>query len=519
MLESQLQEAEFRNDHEKIAHIYMEIQDIDGYSAPSRAAKLLNGLGFNVEEYNNPVNSFSGGWRMRLNLARTLMCRSDLLLLDEPTNHLDLEAILWLENYLKQYTGTIILISHDREFLDAVVDCIAHIEEKQVKSYKGNYSAFETLRAEKLALQQATYEKQQKHIAHMMKFVDRFRYKASKARQAQSRLKAIARLEIISAAEADSQFNFDFKEPAKCADPLVYLENISTGYGDKLVLKNVNLSIRPGARFGLLGPNGAGKSTFIKMLAQELSPQKGMLTFGQGIKVGYYAQYQLEQLHLTESPLQHMRRIDERTGDAALRGFLGSFNFRGEMALSPIQHFSGGEKARLALALLVYQAPNLLLLDEPTNHLDLNMRNALAMALQTYQGAMLMVSHDRYLLRSTVDEFLLVAEQKITAFDGDIEDYQQWFNQYKSKATSAAVEKIEKPKQQENKPKVDQQIKQLEKKLDKLQLELKEIESKLADTEIYKPENVKLLNETVEKQKQLQKMIDELEKQWLEEQK
>ncbi|MGD8484007.1 MAG: ATP-binding cassette domain-containing protein, partial [Thioalkalispiraceae bacterium] len=425
-IEQRIRHAEQQHDGEQLAHLYAELESIDGYSANTRAAKLMQGLGFSSAQQHTPVTDFSGGWRMRLNLAQALMCRSDLLLLDEPTNHLDLEAVLWLEDWLRSYPGTLLLISHDRDFLDRITTHIAHIEQGTLTLYTGNYSAFEIRRAEQLANQQAAYEKQQREIKHMQSFVDRFRAKATKARQAQSRLKALQRMEVISQAHVDSPFHFQFKQPDKLPDTLLQLDEVNIGYADTPILGKVTLSIRQGDRLGLLGYNGAGKSTLIKLLAGELSAQGGEIKTARDLNIGYFAQHQLEQLDGEASPLLHLQRLDPKATEQSLRNFLGGFGFGNDMAVSKVAPFSGGEKARLVLAMIVYQKPNLLLLDEPTNHLDLEMRHALSVALQDYVGAMLIVSHDRHLLRSVTDSLLLVADGRVSPFDGDLDDYRQW---------------------------------------------------------------------------------------------
>ena len=409
-----------------MAHLLADMESIHGYSANSVAARLMHGLGFNAEQEQLPVSSFSGGWRMRLNLAQALMCRSDLLLLDEPTNHLDLEAVIWLEDWLRAYPGMLMLISHDRDFLDRVVTHIAHIEQQTLTLYTGNYSDFEVRRAQHLAHQQAQYEKQQREITHIQSFVDRFKAKASKARQAQSRVKALEKMTIISQAHVDSPFDFHFSTPENLPNPLLRLEDATAGYGDKTILQNINMNIVEGDRIGLLGHNGAGKSTLIKLLAGEISPQSGTRSPAKGINVGYFAQHQLEQLDKHASPLLHLQRIDPKATEQKLRSYLGGFAFQGDMATAQVAPFSGGEKARLVLALLVYQRPNLLLLDEPTNHLDLEMRLALTTALQEFEGALIVVSHDRHLLRTVADTLLLVADGAVNDFDGDLEDYRRW---------------------------------------------------------------------------------------------
>lgn len=524
-LTAQLEQAEKENDPLKLATLHANFYDIDGYTATARAARLLNGLGFADEEFTKPVKSFSGGWRMRLNLGQTLMCRSDALLLDEPTNHLDLDAILWLENYLKNYPGTILLISHDREFLDNIVDRIVHVDRHQCKMYTGNYSAFEKLRAEQLALQHATYEKQQKQVAHMMEFVDRFRYKASKAKQAQSRLKAINRLELVSAVQVDSPFHFEFKPAGACSDPLLRLEKVDLGYDDKLIFKNLNLSILSGSRIGLLGPNGAGKSTFIKLLAGTLQPKQGIYQTGKNLKIGYYAQHQLDSLRVHESPLQHLKHIAPNATEQQVRSFLGGFDFRNQMVFEPIVNFSGGEKARLALALLIWQAPNLLLLDEPTNHLDLEMRSALTLALQSFQGAMIIISHDRYLLNTSVDQFMLVANQQIIEFSGTVDDYKAELEKHElqhnaQKRVNQSDNKTQEKKLAEEKPrpikgKWEKKVKQLENELNTLQAKLAVIEQQLAGSDIYTESHKALLKETLAQQKIGTKQLAEAEKNWL----
>ncbi|OUR91480.1 ABC transporter ATP-binding protein, partial [Cycloclasticus sp. 44_32_T64] len=370
-IQAKLAQAEQQNDGHRSAELYAELETIHGYTANSRAAILLSGLGFKAAELTNPVSTFSGGWRVRLNLAKALMCRSDLLLLDEPTNHLDLDAVIWLQEWLQNYAGTLLLISHDRDFLDAVVGHVLHIEQQNALLYTGNYSQFERARAERLAQQQSNYERQQKERAHMQSFVDRFKAKATKAKQAQSRLKALQRMELISAAHIDSPFHFEFFKPSRVSNPLIKVEKATLAYDDKLILDSVSLSIKPGDRLALLGPNGAGKSTLIKLLAGQSSPSNGTVSAAESLNIGYFAQHQLEQLDPTASPLLHLQRLDKKATERDLRNFLGGFGFHGDKTLEAVAPFSGGEKARLVLAILVYQKPNLLLLDEPTNHLDI----------------------------------------------------------------------------------------------------------------------------------------------------
>lgn len=541
--ESQLEEAHLADDGIRIAALHAHYDSIDGYTARVRAAQLLHGLGFSAEEHSHAVNTFSGGWRMRLNLARALMCRSDLLLLDEPTNHLDLDAVLWLEQWLRGYAGTLLLISHDRDFLDNVVGYIANVEHQQITLYKGNYAQYERQRAEKLALQQAAYEKQQLEIAHIQDFVRRFRAQASKARQAQSRLKALDRMETIAAAHVDSPLHFEFKAPEKSPNPLLYLDEATAGYGDHIVLQNIKVQLVPGSRLGLLGRNGAGKSTLIKMLAGLLKPMHGERMEGTGLKIGYFAQHQLEQLRPDDSALQHLQRLDRRPREQELRSFLGGFGFTGEDAMRPVGPFSGGEKARLALALLVWQRPNLLLLDEPTNHLDLAMRDTLTMALQDYQGALVVVSHDRHLLRTTTDSLALVANGRVETFDGDLDDYRDWLSKSRSgqdtkNETAKAEIKLEKSptqsrsaadrKQQkrmeaeqrnrnaESRRPLERRLAEFEKKMEKLTSEAKAIEMTLADPAIYEPAHKDKLKDTVMRQAQLTESLRATEKTWLE---
>jgi ATP-binding cassette subfamily F protein 3 len=425
-IEAALQRARAQHRGADEAALHDELERIDGYRAVSRAGALLHGLGFAFAQHAAPVASFSGGWRMRLNLARALIARSDLLLLDEPTNHLDLDAIVWLERWLGGYQGTLLLVSHDREFLDACVGRVLHFDGRTIVSYSGNYSAFETARAGALASQQAAYARQQREVAHLRRFVDRFRAKATKARQVQSRLKALARMEAIAPAHADSAFTFGFETPASAPSPLVSLQDVRLGYGAHTVLEAVKLSILPGSRIALLGRNGAGKSTLVKALAGVQAPLAGTRTEGRGLAIGYFAQHQLEQLRDDESPLAHLVRIEPTAREQDLRDYLGRFGFGGEQALAPVGPFSGGERSRLVLALIVRGRPNLLLLDEPTNHLDLEMRHALTLALQEYEGAVVLVSHDRHMVRTTADELWLVAAGRLAPFDGDLDDYRAW---------------------------------------------------------------------------------------------
>ena len=527
-LEQALQQAQQDNDGNAIALLHGKLDAIGGYTIQSRAASLLAGLGFAEADQQNPVKSFSGGWRMRLNLAQALLCRSDLLLLDEPTNHLDLDTMYWLEGWIKSYQGTLILISHDRDFIDAIVDEIVHVEHHKLNYYKGNYSAFERIRAERMAQQQVAYERQQKERSHMQSFVDRFRYKASKAKQAQSRLKALERMTELLPSKADSPFYMEFKAPDALPNPLVKMEQVSVGYGDKVILNHVHLNLVPGARIGLLGRNGAGKSTLIKLLSGQLQPLSGIYETNPGLNIGYFAQHQLEFLRLDDSPLQHLMRLAPNHREQELRDFLGGYGFNGDMALSPVRPFSGGEKARLVLALLVWQRPNLLLLDEPTNHLDLEMRHALTMALQSFEGAMIIVSHDRHLLRLSCSDYYLVDQGEVRSFDGDLDDYHQWLldaaksdnhSDGVSDASPAQDKKLQKRLEAELRQKLSP-LKKVQAKLEKQQQEcserLSELENMLADTSLYDADNKAKLTAVLSERPELTQALEESEMEWLE---
>lgn len=528
-LEQDIKKAEENNQGEALAHLYSKMEGIDGYTANSRAATLLSGLGFTTEQENAEVKQFSGGWRMRLNLAQALMCRSDILLLDEPTNHLDLDAVIWLETWLKSYKGTLLLISHDRDFLDNVADNIGHIEHQGITLYSGNYSAFEIRRAEYLATQQSAYEKQQREVQHMQKFVERFKAKATKAKQAQSRVKALERMELIAPAHVDSPFNFKFREAEKMPNPLVTLVDAAIGYDEKALLSRVKLTIHPGDRIGLLGHNGAGKSTLIKLLSGELSVLKGEFIAAKELNIGYFAQHQLEQLDFEASPLLHLQRIDPKATESDLRKYLGGFAFNNDMAIDHVAPLSGGEKARLVLALLVYQKPNLLLLDEPTNHLDLEMRHALTIAMQEFEGAMIIVSHDRHLLRTVTDNLLLVAHGKVVEFDGSLDDYRQWLSQQaKGVAGTTAVEKTsnndepnKKQARQHSAEKrkllrpLQNKLKKLEKQMEELTLSKESLEEKLADNNIYSNDKKEALKLLLEEQGQVDNSLQQVEMDWL----
>lgn len=529
-VEQAIAEAELAHDGTRLGELHARFGDIGGYTARPRAAALLHGLGFSDADMARPVADFSGGWRVRLNLARALMCRSDLLLLDEPTNHLDLDAVIWLENWLKDYRGTLLMISHDRDFLDAVVNHIAHIEQQQLTLYRGGYSDFERQRAEKLAQQQSLYERQQREVAHLQSYIDRFRAKATKARQAQSRIKALERMELISAAHVDSPFSFGFRKLRAAPDPLLVLDEVDAGYADRTVLSRIKLTIRPGERIGLLGRNGAGKSTLIKLLAAGLKPLQGKRTEGKDLAIGYFAQHQLEQLRPDESPLQHMLRLDPQTREQEHRNYLGGFDFRGDMATTPCEGFSGGEKSRLALALLIWQQPNLLLLDEPTNHLDLEMRHALTMALQDYEGGMVLVSHDRALLRASCDRFILVADGKAELFDGDIDDYRDWLATQEAASKREEKPAADKPagRNERAQNKAERQARLAErrpliKESEKLeadmahwQQEKSQLDERLSDPALYNAADKSGLQALLKRQSELTQLIAQAEERWLE---
>ncbi len=525
-LQIELVAAEAANDGLKQAELHALLEIIGGYTAQARAARLMDGLGFTPDQEQNAVSSFSGGWRMRLNLAQALMCRSDVLLLDEPTNHLDLDAVIWLQEWLCKYPGTLLLISHDRDFLDTITDHIVHIEQNKAEIYTGNYSAFEKMRSEKLAQQQSAYLKQQREIAHIQSFVDRFKAQATKARQAQSRIKALERMELIALAHVDSPFDFSFPALGRMPNPLLKLDKVDVGYGDKTVIKNVNLSIAPGDRIGLLGPNGAGKSSLIKILAGDMIAKTGVRLDAEALKIGYFAQHQLEQLRLDESPLWHLQQLNKQASEKDLRNFLGGFDFQGDKVLEAVKPFSGGEKARLVLAMLVYQSPNLLLLDEPTNHLDLEMRHALSVALQDFQGAMVVVSHDRHLLRSVTDQLLLVADGKVQNFDGDLDDYRNWLNENKrneEKTTpieSATVSrkdqrKLDADRRQRHKPLFDAS-KKAELAVEKYHQEQQQLVQKLSDPSIYEESEKIRLKELLDRKVKVDKALEMAEMAWLE---
>ncbi len=512
-LEERLSRAESAGDGNLIGELHAQLGDAGAYTVRSRAERLLTGLGFRQEQLQTSVSAFSGGWRMRLNLAQALMRPSQLLLLDEPTNHLDLDAIVWLEEWLKAYAGTLIVVSHDRDFIDGVAQVILHIDQEKLRRYAGDYSSFEKQRAQAVLLTQNLIEKQARERAHLQSFIDRFRAKATKARQAQSRMKMLAKMEDLAPLHAAAPFSFEFRDPERSPDPLLVLEDVSSGYGEKLVLKDITLSLRSEQRIGLLGVNGAGKSTLIKTIAGALPPLAGSAVFNKGVKIGYFAQHQVEMLRDDQSPLWHLKKIAESVREQELRNYLGSFNFPGDMATGPVEHFSGGEKARLALALIVWQRPNLLLLDEPTNHLDLETREALTVALAQFEGTLVLVSHDRHLLRATTEQLLIVADGRVRAFDGDLEDYRESLLKAKP-AKPEPVKKQEGVKKKEpvKKP-ADSRLKRLEEKMAKLNEQKAAIEQRLGDPATYGDEAA--VKQLLIDQAYVAKELGELEAQWL----
>lgn len=515
VLQQSLEQAEQRGDGELLARYHDELAHIDGYAIEGRAEKILRGLGFKSDEMSKPTTDFSGGWRMRLNLAQALISRADLLLLDEPTNHLDLDAIIWLEKWLQEFNGTLLVISHDREFLDNTVTSILHFRDKHLYLYKGNFSSFETQLAQEQNVQQATYEKQQAHIAHYQAFIDRFRAKASKARQAQSRMKALEKMQLVSAVETKSKFSFSFRTAKTCPNPLLRMENVVAGYElAHPILSQVNIQLAPSDRIGLLGVNGAGKSTLIKTIAGLLPPLGGQAQHFKGIKIGYFAQHQVEHLDLELSPLETLQREAPNTNSQELRSFLGSFNFSGDMATNKITHFSGGEKARLALALIVWQEPNLLLLDEPTNHLDMNMREALVLALQDYSGALILVSHDRHLIRTTTDELMLVTNGAVDRFKGDLDDYRELTLQKNN--DSFTLKKTSAPNLGKEKRKLETRLKSLEKEIASLQQKKDQLDSLLAELASASNPSLDAIIQYTKDLKNITSQLDGKEEEWLE---
>ena len=540
-LERELAAAEARSDDHAIAHVHGELDLHEAWSASRRAEALLRGLGFADSDAERPVSAFSGGWRIRLNLAQALMRPSDLLLLDEPTNHLDLDACLWLENWLRRYPGTLLFISHDRDFMDRVATHLVHFDQKKLVLYTGNYSAFEVQRSERLAQQQAGFERQQARIAEIQRFIDRFKAKATKAKQAQSRVKALERMERIAPAHVDSPFSFEFPMADKVSNPLLSIRHGVAGHGDTAILRDINVTLLPGSRIGLLGPNGSRKSTFMDALRGTGTLLSGERTCGEHLAIGYFAQHQLESLDLDASPFLHLQRLAPKASEQQVRNFLGGFDFHGDEALSPIRSFSGGEKARVALAIIAWQKPNLLLLDEPTNHLDLEMRQALTMALQNFDGAIVVVSHDRHLLRNTVDQFWLVSDGAVQEYDGDLEDYERWLADRRkdddeppkrevveqaadnkvpagAPALTADERKARKRQEAELRKKLSPWRKKqgsLEARMDQLQQELAGVEQQLADPAIYGDSAKVKLKELLAQQTGLKRELDDVEAEWL----
>ncbi|RBI65854.1 ABC transporter ATP-binding protein [Vreelandella sulfidaeris] len=543
--EADLMAAQEAEEAHREAELHGLIETLDGYRAESRAAQLLVGLGFVQTDLTRPLSAFSGGWRMRVNLARTLFMPSDLLLLDEPTNHLDLDALLWLEQWLTRYPGTLLLISHDRDFLDAVCDHIVHMHHQTLELYRGNYSQFERTRAEKLALQQAEAAKQQARREEIERFIARFKAKATKAKQAQSRVKMLERMEDIAVAHVDSPFHFTLPAADKTSHPLLVLDQAQLGYrgktgdgsDDNIQLDKVNVTLLPGSRIGLLGPNGAGKSTLIKSLTGELELLNGKRVPGEHLAIGYFAQHQLEGLDVSSTPFVHVQRLSPTASDQEIRNFLGGFGFKGDDAFGKVANYSGGEKARLALALVAWQKPNLLLLDEPTNHLDLEMREALTQALASFEGTVILVSHDRHLLRATVDEFWKVADNRVEPFDGDLEDYRVWLKaRLEESRRDSRSEKAERQNQQpsgdsrearkasrkaaaelrEKLRPLKKQRDQAEKAMENAQQALEAVEQVLADPELYTDSARKTeLTKTLSQQAEIKARLDEAERQWL----
>ena len=518
---------EAAGEFDKTASVHTQLEEIDGYSAERRAQRLLQGLGFAEDAAGRSVSEFSGGWRIRLNLARALMTPSDILLLDEPTNHLDLDATLWLQQWLQNYSGTLLMISHDRDFIDATCERILHIEQKQLFTYKGNYSDFERLRAERLANQQANYDKQQRRIAEIDDFVRRFRYKATKAKQAQSRLKELERMQSLAPAHADSPFDFSFPAPPRSSDPLLRLDEAMLGYGGATVLSGVDIQLRPGSRYGLLGRNGAGKSTLLKSLIGELPLLGGTRIVGEHVSIGYFDQQQLEALDMQASPVLHLQRLSPDAREQDILNFLGGFNFRGDAATAAVAPFSGGEKARLALAMVVWQKPNLLVLDEPTNHLDLEMRHAMEVALQAYEGALVLVSHDRHMLRNTAEELLLVHDGQVEEYTEDLEGYERWIlSSYRQteKRDAGTTDTSRKEKRQQAatlreklKP-LQKQLNKTEADMSKVSLAMHDVRTQLENTDLYTEDHRQTLADLLKREGELKVRAEELDEIWLDQQ-
>ena len=518
-IQKKIEKAEIDENYEILGELYEVYSSLDGYSAKSKAEQLMVGLGFKSDDFDKPLKDFSGGWRVRLNLAKTLMQPSDLMLLDEPTNHLDLDAILWLSNWIKSFKGAMILISHDRDFLDDCVSYVAHLYQQSIELYSGNYSQFEILRAAKMAEIQSNFIKQQKEVAHMQSFINRFKAKATKARQAQSRVKALEKMELIAPAHIDSPFNFTISETDKISNPLVTLNRAGLGYSEP-ILSNVGFTICPGDRIGLLGPNGAGKSTLIKSIVGTLPILDGDRETGTNIKVGYFSQHQVDDLDLSISAFVHIQRLDETKTEKQIRTYLGGFAFKGDKVKDPIRLFSGGEKARLAFAIISYQKPNILLMDEPTNHLDMEMRHALTVAIQTFKGAILLISHDRHLLNSSVDTFYLIDNGALEIFDGDLDDYKNYILDIKSSDNK----QLKKKKSTKDGPKEDNSekiktlnssISKLDKRLFRLNTKLTEANNKLADPELYSDDSSEDLQDLIRNQLELTNEVEAAEKEWM----
>jgi ATP-binding cassette subfamily F protein 3 len=530
--DAELREIERETAHAagvRLADLHARYDEIGGYQARSRAQSMLGGLGFREADQSRAVAEFSGGWRMRLNLARALMCRADLLLLDEPTNHLDLDAVLWLEDWVRAFPGAVILITHDREFLDAAAKTIVHVENRTLNTYAGNYSAFETQRAARLSQQQSAFEKQQRAIAHLEAFITRFRAKATKARQAQSRIRALEKLERIAAAHVDAPFYFEFRAPAEKPRQLFRLEDAALGYGGEPVLAGVEWSVLPGDAIGLLGPNGAGKSTLLKSIVGSLPLLSGELHRAQGLRVGYFAQHQVDQLRLDESALWHLEKLAPQEREQVFRDFLGGFDIRGDQVTQKVASFSGGEKARLALALIVWQRPNLLLLDEPTNHLDIEMREALAQALTDFEGGLVVVAHDRHLLSAATDQWMLVADGKVEPFEGDLDDYKEWAREYQAGGRRQAtgegqvrvnrreerrLEAQARQKDSELRKPFEKRIAAIEREMEPLSREAADAEAWLSGAEAYEEGNRERLQETLKRRAELAQRIAALEEDW-----
>ncbi len=527
-IQANLVKAEADNDGNAIALLHGQLDTIGGYQIEARASALLAGLGFTTAQLTQPVKSFSGGWRMRLNLAQALIARADLLLLDEPTNHLDLDTIIWLESWLVRFEGTVMIISHDRDFLDGVITHTIHIEQGTIHCYNGNYSSFQRQRIERRAQAQQQFNKEQDQRAHLQSFVDRFRAKASKAKQAQSRLKALEKLTATAPLDESVHYDLSFPKPHKLPNPLIKLDQVQAGYGDTVILKAIQFNLVPGSRIGLLGRNGAGKSTLTKLLAGEIQPLQGEREVSAGLAIGYFAQHQLDTLRLDESAMAHLLRLDPKASEQSFRDYLGRFGFKGDRAFEAVAPFSGGEKARLVLAMLIYQRPNLLLLDEPTNHLDLDMREALVMALQEFSGAMVVVSHDRHFLRATVDDYYLVADSKVEPFPGDLEDYSQWLNEQTSSfedknSRSQTDNKDARKLQRQAAAAQRQQLKPLRNKIKKAEQAMQSAEAALgvlnktlADPDVYQHKPADELKTLFQQQGQLQSKLNSLEAEWLE---